>query len=97
MIEESLFFQIVGYVLFFSTLGSLFFIAYKKGNDIYTAIKGENGELDSPEVVIIVWLILFPCVVLGDVFFDYKLDPIAWASMDLVLLGILGYKGYKEK
>lgn len=88
--------EIVGMILMGITLGYLAIFAKRKEKDLWEAIKGDDGKLQMSEAVIAVWLVLWPVVVLGTTFLGIEPNPnIIW-GMDLVLLVVLGIKGYKD-
>jgi|SRR5690606_9160914 len=84
--------QIIAYCFFCFIV--LFFIYLVKinGKDFYEAIKGTDGKLQIPEIVTIVWLILFITIVLSEVFLEKTIQDNIWYSMDVIMLFILGGK-----
>ena len=93
MISEN---QIIGYVLMLAILILFFGIGRKHGKDIVQDYKGSNKIWEAIETLILVHLILFPIMILSDVFLQLHASSYAWASMDFILFSILGFKTYTE-
>lgn len=86
--------QIVAFAFFAYIVIQLTRLALVKGSDLWEGIKGENGVLDPEDFAILMWTILFPVLVLSDVFLGLKAGDNIWWSMDAILAIVLGYKGW---
>jgi hypothetical protein len=84
--------QIIGYILMIGTIMVLSVFSNKHGKTIIQELKGDNNKWDAPELAIVIWLILFPVMIIADVFIQYHASQSAWYSMDLILLFILAGK-----
>lgn len=78
--------MILGLILFALSLLYLIWFSIKHGKGVLEGLKGRNGKWDPPEVVVLLWVILFPIMVLADVFLHYEASDNVWYSMDLILL-----------
>ncbi len=63
---------------------------------IMDAIKGPDKRLDLVDLVTTLWLVLFPVLVLTNVFLDLHVEREVWISMDAIMLFLLGKKGYEK-
>ncbi len=63
---------------------------------IMHAIKGSDGKLDLVDLVTAIWLVLFPTIVLTNIFLDLHVEREVWISMDAIMFFLLGKKGYVE-
>jgi hypothetical protein len=73
-------------IIFISSLIAYYWVIARKWTEIWPAIKGENNQLDVPELVIFMWVVLFPCVALASLFLELTVDPALWLSMDAIML-----------
>lgn len=93
--------MLVGTVFYIAHVGVLMFLTLVKRKDFWHAVTGEDERLDPIDLVKLVWLCLFPVVVLADLFLDFNLDKIAWASLDAILFFVilrdLGIKYFDNK
>ncbi len=64
--------------------------------DIMGAIKGPDGRMDLVDVVTAMWLVLFPLMVITNMFLDLEVKSEVWYSMDAIMAFILGKKGYEK-
>lgn len=76
---------ITGFILLAIVVGYLLAFSIKQGKGIVEGLKGDNGKWDPPEVVIAVWLFLFPTTVLADVFLQFVASDKVWYGLDLIL------------
>lgn len=88
--------KIVGYILLVIVLLLLLIIALAKRKDFWNAILGNDKKLQSAEITILLGLILFPIVVLSDVFLELHASAHVVYSLDVIILGGLTAKGHKE-
>ena len=88
--------EIVAYLMFLATVFSFTFIAWVKRKDIWNGAKGENNKLETPELIVLAWLILFIVLILVNLFFGLELAAPYWVSMDLILAYALGIRTYRE-
>lgn len=88
--------QTIGIILMFITLGYLGYNAHKKKEDLWDAITGPDHKLQLVEVAMAIWLVLFPIIVLSNIFLGTEPAPAVMFSMDLILVIILGVKKFKD-
>lgn len=83
-------YQIANLILCFSALIWVNYDLIKQHKDFWNAIKGKDGILQTTEILIYIWIRMFPIVVLADLFFDYTLSDKAWFSLDFILFCLIG-------
>jgi Na+/melibiose symporter-like transporter len=88
--------QTIGIFVMFIMLLYLGYEAHVKKVDLWDAIKGPDGKLQLPEVVMALWVVLFPVIVLSNLFLGTHPDPAVMFSMDIILAIILGVKKFKD-
>ena len=86
--------QAIAFLFFVYIVFMLTRLALVKGQDLWEGIKGKNKMLDPEDFAILMWTILFPVLVLSDVFLDKHAGDNIWWSMNGILALILGYKGW---
>jgi small-conductance mechanosensitive channel len=85
--------KFIGILFAFGTLGYLFYLTIKHKTDFWEAFKGENKKLEIIEAVIIVWLVLFVAMVVGDFTLQLHASDHVWYSMDAIFFAcVLGHK-----
>jgi len=92
--------QIIAYFLFFVLILTYALFTYWNKKAFAEGIKGKNKKYDTPEIVVIYWLIGFPFLLAGDFFLNFEGSSYLWGSMDIILLSALGVSAYnssKEK
>lgn len=86
--------QLVAYVLVVISLGQIYFLFYKKS--ILKDLRGDDTKWQFLEVSGIVWIILFPAIVLSSLFSDKHYPPEVWTTMDIIyLINVLGKRADK--
>lgn len=88
--------QILAYILFFTVLGWFGVFSFRHGSGIVDDLKGSDKRWQPEEVIIIVWLFIFPVLVISDLFLNLEASDKVWYGMDLILLFALGGKGYRD-
>lgn len=83
-------------VLYLSHIVLFFFLARKYGKEIIEGLKGDNGKWDAPEIITGLWIVLFPAILLANLFLDFDVSNNLWISMDVILLVSLGIREVKE-
>jgi hypothetical protein len=86
--------KIIGAVFALGTLGYLFYLTIKHKDEFWEAFKGENKKLDIIEAVVIVWLVLFVAMTVGDFTLGLIASEEAWYSMDAVFLFAVAGKSF---
>ena len=84
-------------ILYIAHIALFFFLGKKYGNELIEGLKGENNKWDAPEIIIALWIVLFPAMLLSNLFLDYEISTPILASMDLILVFALGGRAYLEK
>lgn len=90
-------FKMIACLFFFIYVIAVVILLFKKKKEIWSSILGENGQLELPELIGLVWLILFPVLVLSELFFKMSVSTVVWASMDVILASVLVGKAYNRK
>jgi drug/metabolite transporter (DMT)-like permease len=88
--------QIIAYFLFFVLILTYALFTYWNKKAFAKGIKGENKKYDTPEIVVIYWLIGFPFLLAGDFFLNFEGSSYLWGSMDIILLSALGVSAYNS-
>ena len=78
--------KVIGVVLFVITISVFWIIAYRSRRNFWQAIIGENDKLDLPEIVVIIWVVVFPVIALADPLLGLEASEKVWWGMDLILL-----------
>lgn len=89
--------EAVAYFLLFGLLITYFLFTWWNKKELMIGIKAKNNTLDTPEIVVIYWLIAFPFIVAGDFFLNLEASVYLWGSMDIILLSALGISTYKSR
>lgn len=89
--------QLIGILLMFIVLSFIAISVHLHRNQIWEAITGPDGKLSTTELIIAIWLILFPIVVLSSMFLDKTPDPAVVYTLDIILLVALGAKKFPDK
>lgn len=86
----------LGGALYASHFVFIMYLVFVKKQDFWYAIVGPDKKLDPLDLVKLFWLILFPMVVLADLFLDFTsegrfatLENFAWGSLDAILFGVI--------
>jgi hypothetical protein len=88
--------QTIGIIMMFCMFAYLGFEAHKRKTDLWDAIKGPDKKLQLAEVVMALWIVLFPIMVLSNLFLGLEPSPQIVFSMDIILAVILGVKKFKD-
>lgn len=78
--------KIVGIIFAFGTLGYIFYLTVSHSADFWGAFKGADNKLDIVEAVVIMWMVLFVGMIVGDFTLGLTASNEAWYSMDAVFL-----------
>ncbi len=78
--------KIVGILFAFGTLGYVFYLTISHAQDFWVAFKGADNKLDIVEAVVIIWMVLFVSMIVGDFTLGLTASEEAWYSMDAVFL-----------
>jgi len=78
--------KLIGFVIMGSVLLYLLYISIKKKKDLWEGIKGKDGVLELPEIIITICMILYPVIVLADVFLDLHATEAVFWSLDAIIL-----------
>ena len=86
----------LGGFLYVSHFAFITYLVAIKKQDFWYAVVGPDKRLDPLDLVKLFWLILFPIVVLADLFLDFTpegrfatLENFAWGSLDAILFGVI--------
>jgi hypothetical protein len=92
---------VIGYLFFLFLVFYLTKIAFKTKGDLWEAIKGPDGKLQSVEIGMLIWFVFFPVLLLSDLFLGLDADAKIWYSMDgifvTLVLGDLGKQFISSK
>lgn len=83
----------IGYILYGFIVLFLVILAIVKGKDFWHAIEGDDGKLDLIDLVGLAWVVLFPIMVLSDIFLDAHASEPVWNTMDIIMGGVILKKG----
>lgn len=78
--------RLIGFVIMGAVLFYLLYISVRKKKDIWEGIKGKDGVLELPEIIITICMILYPVIVLADVFLDLHATEAVFWSLDAIIL-----------
>ena len=71
-------------------------LLFFKGKTLWKAVQGDDNQLQSVELVTLIWLILYPFCVLGSVFLEIDVDSEIWDSLNFIMAGSVLGKVSKE-
>lgn len=83
--------RIIGYIIAVSCFVWISYLTYKKGAEVWEDLKGDDGKWQIIEVTGVVWIFLFPTVVLLDILGLSASTPV-WASLDTIFIALIGGK-----
>lgn len=84
----------IAFSLYVATLLVLAYFSFKHGTDVVVGFKGADGRWQPAEVIILVWLILFTAMTLGDLFLNLTASSALWDAMVYVFgLTVFGKAG----
>lgn len=83
-------------ILYLSHVVLFFYLGRKYAKQLIEGLKGDNNKWDAPEIITGLWIVLFPSMVLANLFLDYEISNGILASMDLILAFSLGGRAYLE-
>lgn len=79
---------------FFYMVGILMYISYlsiKHKNEFWEAIRGTDGKLEVPELIIAICMIIYPNLVLADAFLGlHASDGVFWSLDAIILFALTG-------
>lgn len=88
---------IEGWILFVLASAYIHFkVHYQHGDEIARGLKGENGMWEAPEVVIYIWMYLWPPVIMANLFLGITLGDQEWDFMKTILWSVFGFKSVSE-
>jgi hypothetical protein len=87
--------RFIGFVLAIIALIQLFVIFFVNRKNITTDLRGKDLTWQFAELSGIAWLVLFPVLVVCDLF-GVQAAPVVWASMDTIyLINVMGRSANK--
>lgn len=83
--------KFIGFLMMFSIVGYMFYLSRRHRWEIWEGIKGSDGKLEAPEMIILISMILYPIVVLADVFLGlHASDGVFWSLDSIILFALTG-------
>lgn len=83
--------KLLGFIIMGGVYGYLFYLSRRHKTDIWDGIKGENGKLEPPEMIILISLILYPVIVLSDLFLGlHASEGVFWSLDGIILFALTG-------
>lgn len=79
-------------LLFLLNVGVFYLFAKRNGSDIVKDLKGKNGHWEPPEVLVIIWIIVFPPMAIADYVFGMVASNGIITIMNTILLFALAGK-----
>lgn len=90
----------IAYIIALASLVQLFIIFFVQRKDIMLSLKGEDGKWQFLELSGLVWLVIFPVVIIVDIF-GIEVHDHTWSAMELVyfmnLSGKIGHRFLDKK
>lgn len=77
--------KLIGFIIMGAVLLYLLYISIRKKKDIWEGIKGKDGILELPEIIITICMILYPVIVLADVFLGLHASEAIFWSLDAII------------
>lgn len=88
--------KILGYIFFILIVVWKIGIIKRNKGELWDAIRGEDRKLQVQEIAILIWVIVFPILVLSELFLGLTVSSSVWYSMNgifvALILGDLGTK-----
>jgi hypothetical protein len=78
-----------GMILYMIGSISVLYLEIKYRHDWATGLKGENGRWEAPEIVIRLWILIFPHFIMSSGFLQINWPTEAWYFMAAVLMFVL--------
>lgn len=79
---------------FFYMLGILAYISYlsiRHKDEFWSAIRGKDGKLEVPELIIAICMIIYPNLILADAFLGlHASDGVFWSIDAIILFALTG-------
>lgn len=83
--------KFIGLLLMSGILSYMFFLSRKYKKEIWDGIKGNNGKLEAPEMIILISMLLYPVIILADVFLGlHASDGVFWSIDSIILFALTG-------
>lgn len=83
--------KLIGFMIMFGVFAYMLYISKKYKKDLWDAVKGDNGRLEIPEMIIAISMILYPVIVLSDVFLGlHASEGVFWSLDAIILFGLTG-------
>jgi hypothetical protein len=77
--------KIIGFILMSAVLGYMVYISRRYRKEIWEGIKGTDQKLEISEIVILIVMLLYPIVVLADVFLGLHASEGVFWSIDAII------------
>lgn len=81
--------KLIGYFYMFGLIGYLMYLAISHRNDFWDAIKGENGRLEMPEIIMAFVLIVYINIAIVDTFLGLvPSDGVFWSLNGIIMYSL---------
>lgn len=77
-------------VMYYCYLSLILLLIILKRKDFWNAVVGGDGTFDALDLIKLVWLILFPIIVLSDLFLNLQLSSMGWGTLNAIFFGLIG-------
>jgi hypothetical protein len=79
----------LGYMV--GIIGFLLYLSFKHKSEFWEAIRGSDGKLEVPELIIAICMIIYPNVILADIFLGlHASDGIFWSLDGIIFFALTG-------
>jgi cation transport ATPase len=83
--------KLIGFFIMLGVFVYMFYISKKYKKDLWDAVKGDNNKLEVPELIVVISMILYPVIVLSDVFLGlHASEGIFWSLDSIIFFALTG-------
>jgi hypothetical protein len=83
--------KIIGFFYMIGIIGYLSFLSIRHKNEFWEAVRGKDGKLEIPELIIAICMIIYPNLILADAFLGlHASDGVFWSIDAIILFALTG-------
>lgn len=83
--------KIIGFFYMIGIIAYISFLSIRHKNEFWNAIKGKDGKLEVPELIIAICMIIYPNLILADAFLGlHASDGVFWSIDAIILFALTG-------
>lgn len=83
--------KIIGFFYMVGIIAYISFLSIRHKNEFWNAIKGKDGKLEVPELIIAICMIIYPNLILADAFLGlHASDGVFWSIDAIILFALTG-------